>query len=369
VRIVLSTIRLYGAAHMLNMTTTTPPARKRTTARKMDRPGQAKGNGTGGSFASADLADAKIEPLSSETVDTETTVWNTRYESPEAKVQAFMLELETQVAELATDKNWQNYLNTMSKFYRYSARNQLLIALQCPGATHVAGYKKWAELGRQVRKGERGIAILAPKTFRVDVMDTAGNPVLNAKGKPEKTTRTFGMTTASVFDISQTDGPDLPSDRQTLTEEPPAGLINDLETAIADQGFTLSYEPINEGKLLGYTTTDGSKRIVVKTGLNAGSTARVLAHELGHVKAGHLEQMDEYHEGHSGGRGRMEVEADSISYALLRANGMSDDVGRANAAYVSGWGKRDPETVKAAATTVAKAVQELFKESTWVNAG
>jgi hypothetical protein len=65
----------------------------------------------------------------------------------------------------------------------------------------------------------------------------------------------------------------------------------------------------------------------------------------------------------------MEVEADSISYALLRANGMSDDVGRANAAYVSGWGKRDPETVKAAATTVARAVQELFKESTWSNAG
>ncbi|TFD75438.1 ImmA/IrrE family metallo-endopeptidase [Cryobacterium sp. Sr8] len=245
----------------------------------------------------------------------------------------------------------------------------MMIAVQCPGATDVAGYKKWGELGRQVRKGERGIAILAPKTFRVDAKDAAGQPVLDAKGKPRKDTKTFGMTTATVFDISQTEGPDLPSDRQTLSEEPPAGLISDLEQAIADQGFTLAYEPIREGKLMGYTTTDGSKRIVVKAGLNAGSTARVLAHELGHVKAGHIDQVDEYHTGHGGHRGQMEVEADSISYALLRANGMSPEVGQANAAYVSGWGKRDPATVKAAAETVAKAVQALFKESAWVNAG
>ena len=353
------------------MTTPTKAPAKKTAARaKKPVVRKKSGRGNAGSFGVHDRPDGTVGGLPSETADAaDVTVWNRQYaKGTDDKVKAFMAELESQVADLATDENWLSYLDMMSKFHRYSANNQRLIMLQRPGATDVAGYNTWKALGRQVRKDERGISILAPKKARVAEMDATGKPVLDAKGKPVKRSVTVGMTTCAVFDVSQTEGPDLPSDRQMLSEEPPAGLIDDLERAIADQGFTLAYEPIREGKLMGYTTTDGSKRIVVKEGMSAGSTARVLAHELGHVKAGHIDRVDDYHQGHDGHRGQMEVEADSISYALLRANGMSPEVGQANAAYVSGWGKRDPETVKAAATTVAVAVTQLFKESTWVNA-
>ena len=107
---------------------------------------------------------------------------------------------------------------------------------------------------------------------------------------------------------------------------------------------------------------------MIKQGLTPGSTARVLAHELGHIAAGHVERGGEYHVGPGGERGQMEVEADSISYAMLRANGMSPEVGRANATYVSGWSKRDPAAVKAAATTVSKSVKSLFESTKWRNA-
>jgi antirestriction protein ArdC len=326
---------------------------------------QSKGQPIGGEFATHDRDESDVT-LGGETGD-EISVWRTRYETPEAKVKAFMDELETAVGDLDSDEDWQHYLATMSKFHNYSFNNQMLIALQCPGAERVAGFKKWQELGRQVRKGERGISILAPRKARVELKDAAGNPIRDENGKPRRDMRVIGVTTATVFDISQTDGPDLPTGRQELSEEPPAGLKEDLEGAITNLGFTVDYGKM-PGSALGYTTTDGSNRVVIKQGLTPGSTARVLAHELGHIAAGHVERGADYHVGPGGERGQMEVEADSISYAMLRSNGMSPEVGRANASYISGWSKRDPKSVKAAATTVSKAVKSLFESTRWQNA-
>jgi antirestriction protein ArdC len=328
--------------------------------------------GNGGEFGThvrdADdvtLVDAAIADIEAGE-SAEESIFRKRYDTPEDKVKAFMAELETQVGDLDNDENWQNYLTTMAKFHHYSMNNQILIAIQHPGATKVAGFKKWQELGRQVRKGERGISIMAPRKANIELKDAAGNPIRDENGKPRKALQVVGITTATVFDISQTDGPDLPSGRQELSEEPPAGLIDDLTTAISDTGFTVSYDDIRDGSS-GFTTTDGSKRIVVKTGLTPGSVARVLAHELGHVKCGHVERAAEYHRGHGGDRGHMEVEADSFSYAVLRSNGMSPEVGQANASYIHGWSDRDATSVKTAAVTVSKAVKSVFEDSKWQN--
>lgn len=328
---------------------------------------QPKGRPTGGEFAAHDRGEAEITLVDGELATVDESVFHRKYATAEDKARAFMDELEEQVADLQNDENWQSYLDTMAKFHNYSFNNQMLISIQRPDAEQVAGFKKWQELGRQVRKGEKGISILAPRKANVELKDGAGNPICDENGKPRRELRIIGVTTATVFDISQTDGPDLPSNRQTLSEEPPEGLTADLEQAIADKGFTVSYEKI-AGKQLGWTTTDGSNRVVIKEGLTPGSAARVLAHELGHIAAGHVERTGKYHTGEGGERGQMEVEADSISYALLRANGMSPEVGRANAAYVSGWGKKDPATVKEAANTVSKAVKGLFESSKWRNA-
>lgn len=327
------------------------------------------GTPVGGEFAPHDRPEAEVVLTESGelTEPTEESVFRRRYDSPEEKVKAFMAELESQVVALETDEGWQGYLDTMSKFHRYSFYNQMLIMIQSPDATRVAGYNKWVELGRQVRKGERGIAILAPRKANVIIKDSAGEPILDENGKPRKEHRVVGFTSATVFDISQTDGPDLPDNRMHLTEEPPEGLVDDLTSAIKAAGFTVEINSEPKGTNLGFTTTDGSKRVVIQAGMSAGSTARTLAHELGHIAAGHVDGNREYHTGIGGERGAMEVEADSISYALLRANGMSPEVGRANASYVSGWGKKDAAAVKAAAGTVSKAVKELFTAHKWQN--
>lgn len=343
-------------------TTTTGPRNK-----------DVKAKGTfknGGEFTDKPLQDADLKDgLTPEGPVVEETKWTKRYAEPKDKIAMFREELATKIGTLDSDEEWQEYLSFMVRMRnrRYSMNNLFLIALQRPDATHVAGYAEWKKRGRQVRKGEKGISIMGPVFGNEPVLDGAGRPMLDAKGKPRTEQRIVGVTPKAVFDISQTDGPPIPSDHQVITEEPPVGLIEDLEQAIADQGFTVEYEEMT-GSRHGYTTTDGSKRVVIKKGMTEGSRARTLAHELGHVAAGHTTRADEYHTGHGGERGSMEVEADSISYTILRANGMSPEIGKANAAYVSSWGGKTPEALKAAADSVAKSVRAVFEKSSWRNA-
>jgi antirestriction protein ArdC len=325
---------------------------------------QPKGVPVGGQFA----AESKTEPtLTLGTVaPAAETVFTKRYDTLDEKVAAFHDELEKHVADLADDENWTRYLVTMSKFHRYSLFNQLLITLQRPDASKVAGYRKWQELGRQVNKGEKGISIFAPKAVRMDLLDAAGNPVIDpATGKPKKQNRVIGFTTATVFDVAQTDGEPLPEVERTISEEPPEGLIEDLESAITERGFTVAYEEI-PGSAEGYTSPR-SKRVVVDASLPAGSRAAVLAHELGHIAAGHLERTDEYHTGHGGQRGVMELEAESIAYSLCRANGLSTAQGGVSATYIAGWTRNEPDAIKESAERVSKTVKGILSAGTWRN--
>jgi antirestriction protein ArdC len=287
-----------------------------------------------------------------------------RYDSMEEKLEAFHAELEKAVTDLDTDENWLAYLDTMSKFHRYSFQNQMLIALQRPGATHVAGFNKWKEMGRHVNKGERGISILAPKTIRETEKDAAGKPSLDAKGKPVKRTKVIGFTTATVFDVAQTDGDPLPSIQRELSETPPLGFVQNLEDSIRRTGYEVSYEEITGGAH-GYTSPT-EKRVVIDSRLTPGSQAATLAHELGHIQAGHMERISEYHTGHGGHRGAIEVEAESVAYALCRNAGMKTPAETAGT-YVAGWARaeRDPEVVKKSAQAVCKAVKEILSDPAW----
>jgi antirestriction protein ArdC len=243
--------------------------------------------------------------------------------------------------------------------------NQMLIAAQRPSATQVAGYRKWEELGRHVMKGEKGISIFAPKMVRITALDGAGAPVKDAKGKLVRNSRCVGFTTATVFDAAQTDGDPLPTIDRELTESPPDGFKEDLEAAIAQAGFTVTYEPITGGAS-GFTEPVG-QRVVVDSSLSPANTAQVLAHELGHIKAGHLDRMDEYHTGHAGSRGAMEVEADSVSAVLCRSQGMSTDVIRISSTYVAGWSRDNPDAVKESAQKVSTTVKAILESGTWRN--
>jgi antirestriction protein ArdC len=299
------------------------------------------------------------------------TVFTKKYDTVAEKIKAFHEELEGQVAALADDENWNDYLNTMGAFHKYSMYNQLLIQLQHPGATRVGGFRKWKEFERNVKKGEKGISILAPAVYKDDAKDGGGNVIIGSDGKPEKTSRIGGFTTRSVFDVSQTEGKPLPDIEHSLSEDSPDGFIDDLEQSIRDAGFTVSYEAM-PGSKSGYTSPDGN-RVVVDEALTGADRARVLAHERGHIACGHLERLDEYHTGHDGGhRGSMEVEAESFAYVICRANGMTPAVGNVSSTYVAGWDRTETqgdkaETVKKSAETIAKAVKAVLGSDVFVS--
>ena len=325
---------------------------------------QPKGAPIGGEFAVETHAEAVGVDLLADTKPE--TVFTKRYETLDDKIEAFQSELNDAVAGLAEDENWQGYLETMGKFHRYSMFNQMLIAVQCPDATRVAGYRKWEEFGRHVNKGEKAIGIFAPKMVRITETNGAGKPVKDAKGKLVKRSRCVGFTTASVFDVSQTDGEPLPTVDRELSETPPEGFKEDLEAAITDAGFTVSYEKITGGAS-GFTEP-ASKRVVVDSALSPANTAQVLAHELGHIKAGHLDHMDEYHSGHGGNRGQFELQADAIAAVVGRANGMSSAVSKVSSYYIAGWNRDNPDAMKESAQTVSKTVKSILETGTWRNA-
>ena len=339
-----------------------------TTVRRGDTGlGKTPAGGNAGSYAAHVRTVAAPPELPRNPLDCE-------FETLEAKVEAMSHEVQALVKGLESDEGWNNYLETMSKFHNYSLHNQLLIALQRPDATHVAGKTKWAELGRKVlpykERGERrGIAIFRPKIGYFPKLDAQGNEVIGPDGNPVKERRPFGFTTATVYDITDTEGDELPVGHTLLDEEPPEGFEAELDAALTAHGAVIEFETLSGGRR-GYTEPlgEGKYRVVISDALPAGHRAKTKAHELAHIVAGHLERGDEYHCGASGQRGSMEVEAESIAHVMLRLNGMdpSEQTGR----YVAGWSKvqgDSEEVVKRSAVAVQTAVKTLIGERKWAN--
>ncbi|KQO98853.1 hypothetical protein ASF30_12385 [Leifsonia sp. Leaf264] len=279
-------------------------------------------------------------------------VYQRHYDKIEDRTKAVQEELARRVGELANDDNWNAYLRTMSKFHHYSPNNQLLIMFQRPDATRVAGSGTWKSLGRYPKAGEKGIVILAGTPITKTKKDSSGNDVEDTF---------WAYKSVKVFDVSQTDGDPLPEAYEELTEEPPAGFQQAIEQEITGLGFTVAYEPI-AGNAHGFTRPS-TKQVVVDARLSPAERVTTLAHELGHIKMGHLERLDEYHTGHNGGkRGVMEVEAESFSYVLSRSHGMSPQIGGAASTYVAGWSMNGTDTVKDSAKAVSKAVAGVLAD-------
>ena len=331
------------------------------------QPRQPKGASVAGRSAGGEFAQ-KMRTLPSGDLLASSSPLAQQFDTLEEKIAAMSAEVEVLVGELQTDEGWNRYLETMSKFHTYSFTNQLLIAAQLPDATRVAGKGTWKALGRTVKPfADRGhgAAIFRPMIAWVDKLDQHGNKMLGEDGKPIRERRPVGYSSTTVYDISQTEGEEYPTGIPELTDTPPAGFEQDLESAITDLGFTVSYEEIGRSAK-GFTSKDG--RVVIDSRLSEGERAMVLAHELGHIAAGHLETDGEYHVGPGGQRGRMEIEAESISHVLLRMNGM--DPSAQSSRYAAGWARvqRDePEVVKKSAAAVQVAVKKLIGERVWAN--
>ncbi|MFZ0059366.1 MAG: ArdC-like ssDNA-binding domain-containing protein [Acidimicrobiales bacterium] len=231
-------------------------------------------------------------------------------------------QLAEGIANLATSDEWRRYLEFQSRFHRYSFNNVLLIAAQCHEATQVAGFKSWRKLNRFVRTGEKAIWILAPMVYRRDG---------GADGEAEREIRGFKFV--PVFDVSQTEGQELPSVCSRLVGDDPAGHFARLATVAQSLGFVVEDHGFH-GTLNG-DCSHAERRIRIEIGNSPVQRVKTLAHELAHALL--HEDCDN--------RALAELEAESTAYVVCRALGI--DSGVYSFGYVATWAGGGEEAVAA----------------------
>jgi hypothetical protein len=256
------------------------------------------------------------------------------------KLQLAHDRLAASVETLSTSEGWSDYLAHVARFHSYSPRNVWLIMCQRPDATQVAGFKAWQAMGRQVRKGSKGIAVLAPCVYKRE--DAEGN----------ETKVLGGFRLAYVFDVADTDGdalPENPAKPSLLTGEAPEGMFDYLVGQIEAQGFTVELGEQSEHGENGYTQHATKTVRIVTGGRSPAAMVKTLAHELAHVIL---------HGGLLADRGMVEVEAESVAYLVCDSFGLaSDDY---SFGYVTTWAGADHKKVLATAKRVQACAAEIL---------
>lgn len=260
-------------------------------------------------------------------------------------------KLTGKVADLVRGDRWQAWLDVASRFSSYSFRNSVLIMMQRPDATVVAGYRAWqTSFGRQVNRGETGIKILAPVTRRVEKTMADGSPMVDEHGLPVKATQLVRVRLTTVFDISQTSGPDLPARPEPvlLRGEAPSGLWNSLQQLVEGKGFGVSRGDCDGAN--GWTNF-ATNEVRVRSDVDDAAAVKTLAHEAAHVLLHSTAGLA----GEQVCRGRREVEAESVAYLVTKAHGL--DAGKYTFSYVTGWADRALRSAPEG-TTLADVVAE-----------
>ncbi len=256
----------------------------------------------------------------------------------EEQLTALHGRLTEHVATITSGPAWAAWLGAAAKFHSYSFRNTVLIQMQAPNATSVGGYNTWKAVGRQVRKGEKGIAILAPVVRRVEVEEAQDDTSTPA----EERRRIVAFTQAYVFDISQTQGESLPEPpRATLLRgQAPEGLWDQLATQVRAARFELERGPCG---LANGITNYQTRTVTIRSDVDDAQACKTLAHELAH---GLLHDPSFFKDDPTSAacRGDAEVEAESVAYLVVTAAGMNTD--DYSFPYIAGWiGQRDPAEV------------------------
>jgi antirestriction protein ArdC len=258
-----------------------------------------------------------------------------------AERKALLEMLNEKVAALAASSEWLAYLRFVAAFRRFSFNNLLLIAAQRPNALQVAGYRTWQQFGRQVRKGEKAIKIIGHSTKKITTTDPETGE--------EVEDRISRWPILSVFDMSQTDGAELPSDGYQLPSgDGPAGALPQLACWLEGEGWTLREESL-PGQLEGYTHHH-QRMITTTTGLDPAARLAVLLHEAAHAVLHENVYGIEY-QAH---RGICETEAESVAYVLANLLGLSLD--DSSISYIAGWSHAEPAALSEAAANVLRGV-------------
>ena len=235
------------------------------------------------------------------------------------KLTALHDQLAEQVAALRTGADWQRWLAVAARFHAYSFQNTLLILRQRPAATTIAGYQTWKGLGRQVTKGEKGIAILAPILRRPAAEPDQPDEAPSVEVAGETTgRRVAGYRIAYVWDLSQTVGDPLPEHLPPglLEGAAPEGLWDSLADLVAAQGYQLTRGDCGGANGV---TDFAAKTVRVREDVEDGQAVKTLAHELAHIRL----HATGFEPGQARCRGAVEVEAESVAYLVAAVHGMT----------------------------------------------
>ena len=290
------------------------------------------------------------------------------------RLQQITAGIEQGIKELFESEKYMRYLSVMSRFHRYSVNNTMLIYMQKPDATLVAGYNKWKnQFERHVKRGEHGITIIAPTPFKKKIEEQKLDPdtkapILDAEGKAvveEREVEIPMFRPVKVFDVSQTDGKPLPELASTLS-----GNVQNYEAFMEalrrSAPVPLSVEPM-AANMDGFFSPD-QQRIAIRAGMSEVQTVSAAVHEIAHSKLHNYAKAQE--EAARAGdkeppkkkdRNTEEVEAESISYAVCQYYGIQ--TGENSFGYIANWsqGKELPE-LRASLETINKTAGELIND-------
>ena len=278
-------------------------------------------------------------------------------------------QIEQGIQDLFNSEKYKKYLNTMSKFHDYSPNNIILIAMQNPDARYVAGYQSWKKnFERNVKKGEKGIRIIAPAPYQItvnqEVKDSQGNSVIGPNGKPETQEVKMKIPAyriVTVFDVSQTDGKELPKIVHELS-----GNVKNYDlfmNAVKEiSPVPIEYANISSGAK-GYFSS-ANQKIVLKNGMSEMQTAKTMIHELAHSKLHDALNNPNISEKD---RRTKEVEAESIAYTVCQYYGL--DTSEYSFGYIATWSsdkelpelKKSLDTIRSTAANIINGIDEQLE--------
>ena len=291
------------------------------------------------------LEDIELEGLKVAENNQKQISWQEIKDKRANELQQITDKLEKGVLEIFESEKYKQFLNTMAKFPRYSVNNSILIMMQKPDAQLCQSFTGWKQMGRFVKKGEKGISILAPAPYKIEKeqykLDENGNQIYDKDGEPvtektEVTVRAFKVV--KTFDLSQTDGQELPKlgvDELTGSVDSYPKLMDAL-TEICP--VPISFEQIDSGAKGYYSQVD--KKIVIQKDMSQVQTIKTLIHEMSHQK---LHDKDLVADAKDISRNGKEVEAESVSFVVCSHYNI--DVSDYSFSYIVGYskGKETPE--------------------------
>lgn len=288
-------------------------------------------------------------------------------EKKKSEMDDMIQRIDEGVKAVFESERYKEYLKFASKFTDYSARNTMLINMQRPDATLVAAYGKWRQLGRHINKGETGIAIFAPTPYKTNeyietqkpAFDEYGNQLYNEDGTEKMETIETPLTgmafkTVYVFDVSQTDGKELPEPVSELTGDVDAARKEAIFAAIRKvTGIDVEFQDIKGGSKGYYSPA--SDKIVIKTGMSDAQTLKTAFHEAAH-KLLHDPKSEIVTV--KSPRNEKEVQAESVAFMVAEKFGI--DTSEYSFPYIASWSEgKQLEQLKNALQEIQSAAKQI----------